>query len=519
MHKTSKIILWGLIGVVGIAVLSFLIFNMRSRGAKEAATPDYWPTRSWKTSTPEEQGIDSVKLAEGLQAIKDNNIAIHSLLLIRNGRIVVDAYFYPYDGRSYHNVESVTKSFTTTLVAIAADQNKLNLDQPALSFFPEYTIANRDARKESMTVKDLAKMANGMESMGVENDEGTLEEMKASSDWIQFALNRKMVAKPGIHFVYDSPGMHILSAIIQQSTGNTEFEFARKNLFEPLGIQEVFWETDPQGYNHGWGDLYLYPRDAAKLGYLWLSQGVWDGKQIVSKEWVKDAVTSHIKTGDADNYGYGWWVPINQDPKNYFALGRGGQYVLVLPDWNAILVLTGTSFELDDIKPFLMPAIAGIGNPLPANPDGVAHLNEIVASLLQASAPEAVNPLPEIAKTISSKIIVFDPNPFNVKTLQLVFNDSAEANMELDFSDNQPPRKGTIGLDGVYRFSPGRNQLPAALRGVWQDDQTFIFEYDEVANRNAYSFVMHFDGDQVTLEVKERAHANGVKMKGMLQNP
>ena len=271
MNKTSKIVLWGLIGVAGIAVVTFMIFNMRSRGVKEAPAPDYWPTKSWKTSTPEEQGIDSVKLAEGLQAMKDNNIAIHSLLLICNGRIVVDAYFYPYDGKSYHNVESVTKSFTTTLVAIAAEQNKLDLDQPAISFFSEYTIDNRDALKESMTVKDLAKMANGMESMGVKNDEGTLEEMKASSDWIQFALNRKMVVKPGTHFVYDSPGMHMLSAIIQQSTGNTELEFARKNSFEPLGIQDVFWETDPQGYNHGWGDLYLYPCDAAKLGYLWLS--------------------------------------------------------------------------------------------------------------------------------------------------------------------------------------------------------------------------------------------------------
>ncbi len=519
MNKTSRIVLWGLAGLAGVTVLTFIIFNISSRGAKEVPAPDYWPTKSWKTSTPEEQGIDSGKLAEGLQALRDKNIAIHSLLLIRNGRIVVDAYFYPYDGRSYHNVESVTKSFTTTLIAIAAEQGKLNLDQPVLSFFPEYKIAHRDALKESMTVKDLAKMANGMESMGVMNDEGTLEEMKASSDWIQFALDRKMVAKPGERFVYDSPGMHMLSAILQQSTGETEFEFARENLFEPLGIQEVFWETDPQGYNHGWGDLYLYPRDAAKLGYLWLSQGVWDDKQIVSKQWVKEAVTSHSITGGADNYGYGWWVPIKQDPKNYFALGRGGQYVLVLPDWNAILVLTGTSFELDTIKPFLLPALASIGNPLPANPAGVAHLDETVASLLKEPAPSAVKPLPEIAKTISSKIIVFDPNPFNVKTLQLVFHNSAEAYMELNFSDKQVPRKGTTGLDGVYRFSPGRNELPAALRGVWQDDRTFIFDYDEVANRNAYSFVMHFSGDQVTLEVRERAHANGVEMKGRLEDP
>lgn len=163
----------------------------------------------------------------------------------------------------------------TTLIAIVAEQGKLNLDAPVLSFFPDRTIANRDARKERVTVRHLANMANGMESVCFANDEGTLNEMTASPDWVQFALDCKMTSEPGYTFCYDSPGMHLLSAILQKATGMTTLEFARQNLFGPLGIRDVIWLTDPQGYTHGWSDLYLHPRDVAKLGYLWLNKGTW----------------------------------------------------------------------------------------------------------------------------------------------------------------------------------------------------------------------------------------------------
>ena len=229
-----------------------------------AARPDaepavYWPTASWPVSSPEEQGIDSAKLAEALLTMREKNIPIHSLLVIRNGKVLVDATFYPYDGSTVHDLASVTKSVMTTLIAIAADQGKLDLDQPLVSFFPDRTIANRDARKESITVRDLAKMASGLDSLGFAQDEGTLREMQASPDYVKFALDRKVVTEPGTQFVYDSPGMHLLSAILQQATGQTALEFAQENLFAPLGIQDVIWPSDPQGVTHGWGDLHLHP--------------------------------------------------------------------------------------------------------------------------------------------------------------------------------------------------------------------------------------------------------------------
>ncbi len=288
------------------------------------------------------------KLAEGLQALQENNVNIDSLLIIRNGYVILDAYFYPYDNSIPHKLASVTKSFTTTLIGIAVDQGKIQLDQPMVSFFPDRTIANLDARKNSITVRHLVSNMNGFKSGCLSGDEPTLDAMRSNPDWVQAALDRKVVEEPGTRFCYDSPGMHLLSAILQEATGMTELDFARKNLFEPLGISEVYWQSDPQGYTHGWGDLYLKPRDAAKIGYLWLNQGVWDGKQIVSAAWVADSVKAH-SNGGMDDYGYGWWV--SED--SYYAFGRGGQNIKVYPAYNAIVVTTGSGFEYDQISPLL----------------------------------------------------------------------------------------------------------------------------------------------------------------------
>jgi CubicO group peptidase (beta-lactamase class C family) len=242
-----------------LALLGTLAYVfLPGRGSLPALpAPDYWPTGGWQTSTPEQQGLDSATLAEGIQAIHDKHVAIDSVMIIRNGYVVLDANFYPYNGSFPHDMASVTKSVTTTLIAIAAEQGKLQLDQPVVSFFPDRVIANLDDRKRSMTVRDLVSMRNGMESGCFHGDDSTLDAMRSQLDWIQAALDRKMTSQPGTQFCYDSPGMHLLSAILQEATGMTELAFARQYLFEPLGIQDAAWEIDPKGYYHGWGDLHL----------------------------------------------------------------------------------------------------------------------------------------------------------------------------------------------------------------------------------------------------------------------
>jgi CubicO group peptidase (beta-lactamase class C family) len=491
INRKKKALLWGTaaIALVGLGVLAwFLIPGLHAPVAAPVA--EYWPTDGWRTSTPEEQGFDSVKLAEGLQALQEGHIAIDSLLIIRNGYVVLDASFYPYDESFPHNLASVTKSVTTTLIAIAAEQGKLRLDQPMVSYFPDRTIANLDDRKKSITVRHLAGMVNGMKSGCLAGDEPTLDAMRSTSDWVQAALDREMVDEPGKNFCYDSPGMHLLSAILQETTGMTELEFAQQNLFEPLGIQEVFWESDPQGFTHGWGDLHLKPRDAAKLGYLWLNRGVWEGKQIVPSAWVADAVKVHSQTGVKDNYGYGWWV----SDDSYFALGRGGQHVKVYPTVNAIVVTTARSFDYATIDPILAAAFISPDKPLPTNPEGVAKLNALLAKLVQGAATQPAAALPEIAKTVSGKTYVCESNPAGVTSLRFEFDDPAIARLFME--QNNKDVVWPIGLDGKYRMSPEGQ----GLRGYWQDSQTFILEVFDVGQPTRK---LHFDGNQLQVSLSE----------------
>jgi CubicO group peptidase (beta-lactamase class C family) len=431
---------------------------------------EFWPTNGWRTSSPEQQGFDSNKLAEMLQTLHDRKTAIDSLLIIRNGYVLLDAYYYPYEDSFPHDLASVTKSVTTTLIAIAADQGKLQLDQPMVSYFPSRLIANLDDNKTNITVRNLAGMVNGMKSGCLNGDEPTLDDMRSQPDWVQAALDRKMTNAPGTHFCYDSPGMHILSAILQETSGMTEFDFARQNLFEPLGIRDVFWQSDPQGFTHGWGDLHLKPRDAAKIGYLWLNHGVWDGRQIVSADWVTDAVKVHSRTGRKDDYGYGWWV--SED--SFSAMGRGGQNIKVYPALQAIVVTTASDFDYAQIDPMLAAAFVDPEKPLPANADGEAKLNALLSELKQGRAYPTAASLPETATKISGKTYLCEPNAVGVTNLRLVFNDLDLANLYMNL--NNMDEVWPIGLDGKYRLSSEGK----GLRGYWKDSQTFTFEVFDI---------------------------------------
>jgi CubicO group peptidase (beta-lactamase class C family) len=503
-----------------LAALLLLSCTFTPQALQRPSVPQDWPTQGWQPGTPEEQGIDSAKLAEALLAMREQKINIHSFLLIRNGKVVVDAYFYPYDGSTIHDLASVTKSIMPALVAIAADQGKLDLDAPLVSFFPEYQIANRDARKERLTIRHLASMVNGMDSVCKENDEGTLREMVESPDFVQFALDRKMLYEPGTHFCYDSPGMHLLSAILQQATGMTAFGFARQNLFESLGIENALWESDPQGVNDGWGDLYLHPHDMAKIGYLWLNAGVWDGEQIIPREWVKASVTPQMtETGEDDVYGYGWWLSRGNDLTVYSANGRGGQHIKVVPEWNLIAVTTGGGFDFSDIDPLVVPTLVDMEKPLPANPEGVAQLEAAVKSVVEPPKAQPVVPLPDIAREISGKTFVFEPNPTEMETSVLEFDDSAEATLHIKSFGSEQVVSSPIGLDGIYRMSPGDHNLPQGYRGYWADSQTFILEYDNIANNDHATYRLHFEGDRVLIGGQETSHALGTQFEGYMQNP
>ena len=324
-----------------------------------SAGPSYWPTAGWRTSSPEAQGIDSGKLAQLMQAIQQEQLNLHSLLIIRNGYIVSESYFPPFTAETNHEVYSVTKSVVATLVGIAIDNRSIDeVSQPVVSFFRDYTFQHPDARKDAMRLEDLLTMRSGLDWR---EEDSTFRAIYQSRDWVQFMLDIPMHEQPGQGFRYCSGCSHLLSAILQQRTGTNARDFAQQVLFEPIGIKSATWEQDPQGMPIGGWGLQLTPRDMAKLGYLYLHNGAWDGQQLVSAAWVKAATQSHTETDSTLGLGYGyqWWTYPRLNA--YAALGRYGQTIFVVPDLQLVIVTTAgldgheALFRL--IEQYILPAV------------------------------------------------------------------------------------------------------------------------------------------------------------------
>ena len=289
-----------------------------------AAPGTTWPTKGWRTSSPEDQGMDSQKLSELAAKIKERNMAIHSFLVIRNGYLVSETYFGNWKQDIVHETQSVGRTFTSVLIGIAIDKGYIaGVEQRILEFFPERTFANLDKQKEAMTLEDVLTMRSGLEAL---TGDPAYQAMQNSPDWVKFLLDRPVVAPPGSLWNYCAGCSHLLSAILQKTTGMNPRDFAEEYLFKPLGISGVRWMTDPTGIPYGAGGFGLTPRDMAKLGYLFLRNGQWDGQQIISSEWVKKATQRYA--GVDEHFGYGYhWVTVTSlgGHPGYAAMGGGGQ--------------------------------------------------------------------------------------------------------------------------------------------------------------------------------------------------
>ncbi|MFX1508333.1 MAG: serine hydrolase, partial [Promethearchaeota archaeon] len=311
---------------------------------------DYNPMSSgyvdtWPTSTPEEQGMNSTTLNELSDYIDTWSDAIHGLCIMRHGVIVAEGYFrsdyHQYIQEDKHQTHSVTKSFTSALIGIAIDQGYItDVKQKVLDFFPEMNFLNVDSRKEAMTLEHLLTMRTGLDwpetDTGYSGAGDLADQMLHSNNSVQYILDKPMVAAPGEVWEYCSGATHLLSAIIQRTTGQTTLEFAQENLFTPLGIDpsEVIWDTDRNGINRGHSNLFLSPRSLAKFGSLYLNEGLVNGKQVISKEWVEKSVTMEF-----GGYGYCWW----NDVFGHFAMGLNGHYIYVLPEEDIVASFTESS--------------------------------------------------------------------------------------------------------------------------------------------------------------------------------
>ena len=457
------------------------------------------PTVVWRTASPESQGLDSGVLAEALDYVRSQGIPLHSFLIVRNGVMVLDAYFWPYQGRDLHDVASVTKSFTSAAVGIAIEKGLLRgVQEKVLSVLP-LTESDSDPRRGNLRIEHLLTMTSGLDC-GTEGGERALAAMRHSNDWAAFALTLPMRADPGSQYAYCSCNNHLLSSLITEAAGESLLEFAEKNLFQPIGIQHVIWPADPKGRTHGWGDLHLHPRDMARFGLLYLQHGKWGNTQVIPEAWVRESAKSAVSVRQGVGYGYSWWINTARPPI-FEAVGRGGQRISVLPKETVVVVWTGGGADTDRIAPFLFRSIRSDAA-IAENPAGMQKLKR---ALLRCSKP-VVEPsnvrMSRLGERISGVTYSLSSNPLDLRSLRLDFENTNAATVTLQFADGR--WIAPVGLDGKRRFAPvGPFGLAVGTIGQWLSGSEFRLDLDTIANVNHFIFNIRIDGDRAHLTMNE----------------
>lgn len=385
MHTRTRIWLLAFVSLIFFTVIPST--NVPSQPSfNHTSEPEYWPTDGWRSLSPEAQGMSSVKLAQMETHIRQLSWGhlIRSVLIVRNGYIVHESYYDPaYGVDQIANIFSCTKSFSSTLIGMAIDMGHIaSVNETLVSFFPNRTIANLDARKQAITLKQVLTMESGIAwDEWPYGPDSSFTYLVNSSDWTQYVLDQPMRYDPGTVWDYNSGGSHLLSMIINQTVGNTTLAFAEEHIFSPLGITNYQWDTDPQGVAFGGSNMHLRPRDMAKFGFLFLNNGTWDGEQLVPVAWVTESTAHHASPYDdapETGYGYQWWL--NLPIATYLAIGYNGQQINVVPEHNLVVVFTAAyedaSFS-SIMSEYIIPAIGYVPPPFPRFPLSFEQVQQI----------------------------------------------------------------------------------------------------------------------------------------------
>ncbi|GCE06906.1 serine hydrolase domain-containing protein [Dictyobacter aurantiacus] len=346
-----------------------------------------WPNLAWKTATPNELSADIERLKQ-LDEHARRTPALLSIIVVRSGIIIFEEYYHGWGPNHYHNVNSVTKSVTSALVGIALREGHLqSVDQPLLSFFPEYHARRPDPSKQEITLRHLLTMTSGYALAP-----GGIETFLEDTSSIERMLDRPLEYEPGTHYAYDDIGAHLVALVLTRCTGMPLHTFARRHLFDPLGIwqdeerhrdpwqnnqasaeaphrygtwssqQTGLWSNDAQGHQIGGFGLQLTTREMARFGYLYLNQGIWNEQRILPAEYIEESWRGHSRTERGEKYGYFWFLPDYHGRRTSCAVGYGGQLIGIIPELD-IVVASTCAFEQEAIsnrfiiKDFVIPAM------------------------------------------------------------------------------------------------------------------------------------------------------------------
>ncbi len=412
-------------------------------------------------STPEKEGISSLAINALLDAIHSDEAAkAHEIMILRNGKVIAEANWSPYDSRLPHQLYSLSKSITATAVGMLTDEGLLDLDERICDIFFDKAPEAATHPAQKMTVRMLLNMSTGTYF----NEAGSA----VGTDWERDFLHAPVKFEPGSAFEYNSMNTYMLAAIVRRKTGETLTDYLKPRLYEPLAIESHYWETCPNSTEKGGWGLSLTPESVAKIGQLYLNKGVWKTllgeKRLLSEKWIAEATRSQIDTPHGEiTFGYGHQIWMTAREGAFLFNGAFGQYMLALPDLNAIVVLfSGTSrlFAQGGVMDYVTSAFDGIGEkPLPRDARAEDALETTISALSSRSrapfflAERRSVPLEEITALLADRVYSFDSNigglmPF---ILQSVHNNFTTGLKQIVFSRAEDGALAVEMVEGEYK--------------------------------------------------------------------
>jgi CubicO group peptidase (beta-lactamase class C family) len=466
------------------------------------ATPTSLPR-----GVPEEEGVDSAGVLSLVDALENNIDSVHSVMVLRHGKVVAEGWWNPYVPGDVHVLYSGTKSFVSTAVGFAAQEGLLSIDDLVLSFFPEYAPKEPAEQMKRMRIRDLLIMSSG-------HEKDTINRLRATKDgaWIRAFLALDVEHKPGTHFQYNSGGTYMLAAIVQKVTGKTVEAYLEPRLFAPLGIEQHPWALSAEGVDLGDGGLRMRTEDFAKFGQFYLQKGKWEGRQLLNEKWALAATSRQTSSGSdpQDNwecgYGYQFWMnPVG----GFRADGANGQYSIVLPEKDLVVTITSGTADLKGVMNTvwakLLPAVHD--GALPPNPAALSALKKRLAEL---SLPPPLGSAHSAAEAgVSGKVYTFPENELGLTSAEVLFSSEGT---QIAFTDADGRHVIACGQGAWTR---GRthfrkritniwdaSEQGIAAAGAWKDTDTYVAKlwFDETPF--AITAAFHFEGGELQLDME-----------------
>lgn len=480
-------------------------------------------------STPEKEGVSSQAIINFLDSTVVGRNEFHSFMLLRHGKVIAEGWWNPYRADLKHTLYSCSKSFTATAVGLAVADRKLRVTDKVISFFPDQLPDTVGQYLKDLTVKDLLTM-----SVGQEPD--PTPALNDDSNWVRSFLATPILYKPGSKFLYNSLATYMLSAIVQKVTGQKVIDYLTPRLFTPLGIQGMDWEIDPKGINTGGWGLRLKTEDMAKFGQLFLNEGKWGRKRVLSKKWVKEASTAKIiqhpdysqaKRDSSDweqGYCYQMWRCRNNA---YRADGAFGQFIVVMPDQDAVVAITSESTnmqsQLDGIWKYLLPGMKK--KRLPAN-DSLA--NELSQQLHSLTLPIPGNSnTSELINNISGKTYAMEPNEKGITEMSFSFdNEVCTLNVKTDTSSHEIKLgqvrwvEGETTMRGPSLVAKAANNHvglpPFKIEGEynWRNDDRLEIVLRYVESPHTQTITCKFTNNQLAVDMRNSFSPNVITLSG-----